>query len=177
MVVVVRWPAVLLWASSSRAFVLPAVAPAGGCHMSLSVGDGDTQTATRCRAFATEEKPPSTVNVGALVGYTLLLAYLSPVFARAAANGGLWNPPPVDLFSEIAYNAADEALAAGTLQLGTVFGYPVQGGTFFAQGIWKDLLAEFYANGETTDFLTKAGGICAQHAAWCEGVSILPGST
>ena len=77
----------------------------------------------------------------------------------------------------VANNAADEALAAGALELGTFFGYTIQGGTFFSQSVWRDLIVEYYSSGETTAFLTKAGGICAQHAAWCEGVSIPSGST
>ena len=125
-------------------------------------------------AVASAEEPAESVNVGALIGYGLLLAYLSPVFLTAAAKVGLYNPPPINLLTDIANNAADEAMAAGSLELGRFFGYTIQGGTFYAQSVWKDLLAEYYSTGETTEFLTRAGGICAQHAAWCKGVSIPP---
>ena len=112
--------------------------------------------------------------MGSLVGYALLLVYLAPIFLRAADRSGLWKPPPINTLTDIANNAADEAMAAGALQLGTVFGYTLQGGTFYAQGVWRDLLAEYYASGETANFLTKAGGVCAQHVAWCAGVTIPP---
>lgn len=45
-------------------------------------------------------------------------------------------------------------------------------GTVYAQGAWKDLIDTYYALGETTEFLTKAGGVCAEHAAWCAGLVI-----
>jgi hypothetical protein len=45
-------------------------------------------------------------------------------------------------------------------------------GTVYAQGAWKDLIDAYYALGETTEFLTKAGGVCAEHAAWCAGLVI-----
>ncbi len=112
------------------------------------------------------------LNVGSLVGYLLFLVYLSPIFGRTAVQYGLWDPPPINMFTDIANNAADEAMAAGRLQLGSVFGYTIQGGTFYAQSVWRDLISEYYASGQTTEFLTKAGGVCAQHSAWCEGVSI-----
>ena len=44
--------------------------------------------------------------------------------------------------------------------------------TAYSQGIWNDLIQQYYGSGETTEFLTKAGGVCAQHAAWCTGVTI-----
>ena len=119
-----------------------------------------------------EDERVGKVNVASLVGYALYLVYLSPIFGAAAAKFGLWNPPPINLFTDIANNAADEAMAAGTLELANFFGYKIQAGTFYAQGVWKDLLAEYYASGETTEFLTKANGVCAQHVAWCDGVVI-----
>lgn len=139
-----------------------------------------TPAAARSRAVVSSEEgseEDSTVNVGSLIGYTLLLGYLSPIFTTAAAKAGLWNPPPVNTFTAIANNAADEAMASGTLQLGNFLGYPIQTGTWYAQDIWRDFIVQYYANGETTAFLTKAGGICEQHAAWCAGVDIPPGST
>ena len=45
--------------------------------------------------------------------------------------------------------------------------------TAYSQGVWKDLIGEYYSSGQTLDFLTQAGGVCAQHPAWCEGVEII----
>ena len=42
-------------------------------------------------------------------------------------------------------------------------------GTMYSQGIWKDLIAQYYASGESTAFLA---GVCAEHSAWCTGLSI-----
>ena len=109
-----------------------------------------------------------------LIGYSFFLVYLSPIFIRAVDRSGVWKVPPINLLTDIANNAADEAMAAGDLTIGNFFGYAIQGGTFYAQSVWKDLLAEYYASGETTEFLTKAGGVCAQHVAWCAGVTIPP---
>ena len=47
-----------------------------------------------------------------------------------------------------------------------------QMGTVYGQGVWKDLISEFYATGGTTEFMTKAGGLCEQHAAWCKDIAI-----
>ena len=124
----------------------------------------------RAAVIASEEPPAARVNVGSLVGYALLLVYLGPFFIRAAAPQ---IAERINMFTDIANNAADEALAAGSLLVGTVFGYPIQNGTLYAQGVFKDLIAEYFASGSTA-FLTRAGGVCAQHAAWCDGVTIVP---
>ena len=121
---------------------------------------------------ATSDRP--SFNVASLIGYAFFLVYLSPIAIRAADRSGLIKVPPINTLTEIADNAADEAMAAGTLVMGTFFGYTLQGGTFYAQNVWKDLLAQYYATGESTAFLTEAGGVCAQHAAWCAGVVIPP---
>ena len=128
-------------------------------------------TARRTAIVLSNDEPAPKVNVGSLVGYGLLLVYLSPLFARAAF------PDFVEMnnmFTDIANNAADEAMAAGTLQLGTFMGYPISTGTWYAQDVWKSLYAEYFSSGRTTDFLTAAGGFCAQHVTWCEGVTIVP---
>ena len=114
------------------------------------------------------------VNVASLIAYGLFLVYLSPIFIRAADKSGLVVVPPINTLTEIANNAADEAMAAGTLEIGSFFGYTLQGGTAYAQSVWRELLAEYYASGQSTGFLTEAGGVCARHAAWCAGVEIPP---
>ena len=132
-------------------------------------------SSARSRAIvAVEDDGSGSVKPASLIGYALFLVYLSPIFIRAADGSGLWKAPPINTFTEIANNAADEAMAAGTLEIGSFFGYTLQGGTFYAQSVWKDLMSEYYASGETTEFLTAVSGVCAQHVAWCEGVSIPP---
>ena len=46
--------------------------------------------------------------------------------------------------------------------------------TAYSQGIWSDLISEYYRTGQTTEFLTRVGGVCAEHTAWCAGVTIPP---
>ena len=89
---------------------------------------------------------------------------LVPVFLAALGRLGLIKPPPINTFTYIANNAMDAAVNDGSV-------YPLMG-TMYAQGIWKDLISEYYGSGETTEFLTIAGGVCAEHAAWCAGVTI-----
>eukprot|EP00966_Prymnesium_polylepis_P064168 1487753-Prymnesium_polylepis.2 len=57
------------------------------------------------------------------------------------------------------------------VQDGSVNAYLATG---YSQGVWTDLIKTYYQSGETTEFLTAAGGVCAQHAAWCAGVVIPP---
>ena len=99
---------------------------------------------------------------GKVFGYAFLFSNLAPAFGNALGLLGLWDPPPINLLTAVANNAMDEAMFAGEI--------PKLMATAYCQGIWVDLLKEYYASGETTEFLTKAGGICAQHAAWCDGV-------
>jgi Tfp pilus assembly protein PilX len=72
--------------------------------------------------------------------------------------------PPLNTFTDIANNAAEAAIKAGEI--------PYNVATVYATQKWAGLIQEYYATGETTEFLTRAAGVCAQHAAWCEGVSI-----
>ena len=80
------------------------------------------------------------------------------------ARLGIIDLPPLNCFTKLANNAADEAIRLGEISPLT--------GTVYGQGVWKDLVLGFYSNGKTTEFLTGPGGVCAQHAAWCEGVTI-----
>ena len=49
----------------------------------------------------------------------------------------------------------------------------VAGQSHLSTQVWADLLVDFYRNGETLDYLTRAGGVCAAHPAWCEGIEIV----
>ena len=143
-------------------------------HISFSSNiQNRADLAVRTRlVVAIEEETPvgNSFNAGSLIGYLLFLVYLAPIFIRAAAPQ---IAERINMFTEIANNAADEAMAAGSLQIGSFFGYPIQD-AFFAQGVFKDLIAEYFASGQSTAFLTAAGGVCAKHAAWCDSVIIVP---
>lgn len=117
----------------------------------------------RCSASKPQDdKVKANVN-GALFGLAIA-QQLSLCAAVGAARLGMWDPPPVNLFTDIADKAMEEAIATG--QINMYFG------TTYAVGIWKDLLDMYYAGGETTNFLTEAGGVCAEHAAWCAGLPL-----
>jgi hypothetical protein len=116
----------------------------------------------RSSASESDKKVKANVN-GALFGLAIA-QQLSLCAAVAAARLGLWDPPPANLFTDIADRAMEEAIATGQINMYT--------GTTYAVGVWKDLLDMYYASGETTEFLIKAGGVCAEHAAWCAGLPL-----
>lgn len=69
-------------------------------------------------------------------------------------------------FTDIADRAMEEAIQTGSINMYV--------GTPYAIHIWKDLLDMYYANGESVDFLTRAGGVCASHGTWCDGIVLPP---
>ena len=73
-------------------------------------------------------------------------------------------PPPLNTFTYIANNAMDAARASGEVSKWLA--------TKYSQDVWSDLLSQYYSEGSSTDFLTRAGGVCDLHAAWCDGVII-----
>ena len=103
-------------------------------------------------------------NLSAAFGYLFLFGQLAPAFATAAGRLGLFKPPPLNLLTEVANNAMDEAIRTGEI--------PALMGTVYGQGVWKDLIGQYYASGESTAFLTKVGGICMQHPVWCDGITL-----
>ena len=103
-------------------------------------------------------------NFAAAFGYFALFGQLAAPFAAALGRLGLIKPPPLNLLTDIANQAMDEAIANEEI--------PKLMGTVYGQGIWKDLIGQYYNTGETTEFLTKAGGVCAEHAGWCAGITI-----
>jgi len=107
---------------------------------------------------------PLGANIGANIGYLGLLAYISPVFVAALAKAGVIDPPPLNTFTAIANNAADLAFASGEIPRNIMTVYSFQQ--------WADLLQQYFADGKTTEFLTRVGGVCAQHPGWCDGVTI-----
>jgi hypothetical protein len=118
----------------------------------------------RCMVDSGADEKPRDQRFVKAFGYFFLFSNLAPAFGNALGRLGLWNPPPINLLTAVANNAMDEAMLAGEI--------PKLMATAYGQGIWADLLKEYYASGETTEFLTKAGGICAQHSNWCEGIII-----
>jgi len=147
----------LLVASTSA--LLPARGPVGsGCHACNL-----RSASARCSASDEPEDKLAANVLGGLFGLAIA-QQIGLGVAVAAGRLGLWNAPPVNLFTDIADNAMEAGVAAGDVNL--------YFGTAYATGIWKELLDAYYATGETTEFLTKAGGVCAEHAAWCAGIAI-----
>jgi len=107
----------------------------------------------------------SSVNPYEVFGWLVLFSQLTPACLTAAGRAGLWSPPPLNLFTDIANAAMEAGIADGSV--------PKWRATIYSQDVWKELLGQYYANGESTSFLTEAGGICAQHAEYCAGL-ILP---
>ena len=109
-------------------------------------------------------RPKQKINPYGVIAGFAVFGELLPVFLAALGRLGLIKPPPINTFTLIANNAMDAAVNDGSV-------YPLMA-TMYAQGIWKDLIGEYYSSGESTDFLTQAGGACVEHAAWCAGVTI-----
>ena len=116
-----------------------------------------------------EPTPKQGINPYGVIGWLALFGQLAPAGLVGLARLGLVKAPPLNTLTDIANNAMDEAIANGCKEL--LFEQKLFA-TAYGQGIWKDLIAEYYSSGETTDFLTKAGGVCAEHPGWCEGITI-----
>ena len=101
----------------------------------------------------------------ATIGYLALFGQLAPVFLVGLNKAGLIKLPPINLLTDISNNAMDAAVKSGEISAFV--------GTAYSTGVWRDLLLDFYRNGETLDYLTRAGGVCAEHPAWCEGIEIV----
>ena len=106
------------------------------------------------------------INPYGLFGWAAIFGQVTPGALTAAARLGLWDPPPVNLFTDISNAAMEAGIAEGSV--------PKWRATMWAQDYWKDLIGQYYANGESAAFLTKAGGVCAEHADWCAGLTLPP---
>ena len=111
-----------------------------------------------------EESSLRKINPYAVFGWFVLFGQVTPGLLTAAGRAGLWDAPPLNLFTDIANAAMESGVADGTV--------PKWRATLYGQDVWKDLLGQYYANGESTSFLTEAGGICAAHAEYCAGLSL-----
>ena len=111
-----------------------------------------------------ESQKESSINPYEVFGWLVLFSQLTPAFLTAAGRAGLWSPPPLNLFTDIANAAMEAGIADGSV--------PKWRATMYSQDVWKELLGQYYANGESTSFLTEAGGICAQHAEYCAGLTL-----
>jgi len=100
----------------------------------------------------------------ALIGYGFLASQLTAPLLVGLTRLGLIQPPPFNTFTAIANNAMVEAVESGEINKLTA--------TVYGQGKWAELIQHYYTSGATTEFLTAADGVCAQHPAWCAGISI-----
>jgi hypothetical protein len=116
------------------------------------------------RLSGADDDKSSGPQLGEIVGYTFLAGQLTPALLVGLARLGLIQLPPINTFTAIANNAMEEAVANNEIN--------IYFGTVFGQQKWFELISQYYDDGRTTEFLTRAGGVCAQHAAWCQGVDI-----
>ena len=102
----------------------------------------------------------------AAFGYLAIFGQLSLPALVAGSRLGLIELPPVNLFTDIANQAMEEKFETAS------YIEKLVGATPFSQGVWRDLIAQYYDSGSSTTFLTATGGVCSEHPAWCAGLSI-----
>ena len=99
-----------------------------------------------------------------LVGGGYLGSFILVVGIGVLKRLGLVSLPPINTLTDIANNAMDDAIAAGTLQ-------PLVA-TAWATNFWLDLLRQYYAfdggDGPSSSFIAT---YCADHASYCAGIS------
>ena len=150
-------------ASSRRAWALCLIALIGA-PTAAALRLPARQCRTSQPRLSLREKKESSINPYEVFGWLVLFSQLTPAFLTAAGRAGLWSPPPLNLFTDIANAAMEAGIADGSV--------PKWRATMYSQDVWKELLGQYYANGESTSFLTEAGGICAQHAEYCAGLTL-----
>lgn len=133
-------------------------------RLSLGQKKEESQKESSFAQLFDEDSALRKINPYEVFGWLVLFGQVTPAFLTAAGRAGLWNAPPVNLFTDIANAAMESGVADGSV--------PKWRATMYGQDVWKDLLGQYYANGESTSFLTEAGGICAQHAEYCAGVTL-----
>ena len=70
--------------------------------------------------------------------------------------------PPINFATDIANNAMDERIAAGTLE-------PMMA-TAWSYSFWFDLLGQYFADGSSPQEFVSNYCADAAHASWCAGV-------
>jgi len=123
-----------------------------------------SSTLPRAPPVTCKDEPVRTLQAGEVIGYALLLNFFSTPLTVFLTQRGLITPPPFNTFTAIANKAMEEAIANGEIDklMGTMYG----------QQKWYGFIGEYFASGETTSFMTATGGLCDQHPAWCEGITI-----
>ena len=147
--------------SAARLTVVRRTAPP---RLSLGQKKEESQKESSFAQLFDEDSALRKINPYEVFGWLVLFGQVTPAFLTAAGRAGLWNAPPVNLFTDIANAAMESGVADGSV--------PKWRATMYGQDVWKDLLGQYYATGESTSFLTEAGGICAQHAEYCAGVTL-----
>ena len=162
-------PAVLGYVGKMRgSFLLALLNPSPAAFQSVATHASIPRLlATRAsspRLSGADDEKSSGPQLGEIVGYTFLAGQLTPALLVGLARLGLIQLPPINTFTAIANNAMEEAVANNEIN--------IYFGTVFGQQKWFELISQYYDDGMTTEFLTRTGGVCAQHAAWCQGVDI-----
>ena len=114
---------------------------------------------TCCQRPEPKEVKPAEI-IGRVFGFAYLGNVVVTVGLGILSRMGLVALPPVNTLTDIANNAMDLEIAAGTLQ-------PLLA-TAWSVGFWLELLRAYYAQaGDRAAFL---GDYCAAHASLCVGV-------
>ena len=118
-------------------------------------------TANRAaNALCCQPSPEKPQLLGRLVGFAYLGNFITVVSIGVLSRLGLVSLPPVNQLTDIANNAMDEAIAAGSVQPLLATGWAVN--------FWLDLWRQYYAfDGGGPSFVAD---YCAQHASICAGV-------
>ena len=98
--------------------------------------------------------------LGIVVGFAFLGPFVIQVSLGVLSRLGLVTLPPLNTLTDIANNAMEDAIAAGTLQ-------PLVA-TAWAQSFWFDLIRQYYSAEEQASFVAA---YCATHANFCVGVN------
>ena len=167
----IRITLLVLLAPQAASLVLPSSSVAASLHANSPIVRSlppQARLAPKVPEKTEEEKKKikQQQNFAGAFGWFALAGQLAAPLAAGLGRLGLFKPPPLNMLTDIANQAMDEAIAKHEI--------PKLMGTVYGQGIWKDLIGQYYSTGETTEFLTKAGGVCAEHPVWCDGISILP---
>ena len=105
-----------------------------------------------------ESKSPAAA-IGKAAGFAYLGNIIFTVTLGILSRAGLVSLPPVNTLTDIANNAMDAELAAGTIQPLFATAY----GIYF----WLGLLRDYNAAGDQAAFV---GAYCAAHASLCTDV-------
>ena len=123
-------------------------------------GNGVHTCRTACTVACENDRGERGRFIAGLVGFGYLGNFVAVVSLGVLSRLGLISLPPINTLTDIANNAMEAEIAAGTLQ-------PLLA-TGWATAFWFDLIRQQYEfDDATTSFVAS---YCTAHANLCEGV-------